>query len=140
MHYLKVGDHMLSKYCDRCHQRLRIGEKCRCTYRFDHKVCQEDDFYQTKEWKEARQKCRELCCGLDLYSLYHGRVEYGLTVHHIRPVNLSPELKLTQSNLIYLTESNHKRIHSLYEHGQYETTVTLLLQLKQDFIEGVGLW
>ncbi len=126
---------MIIKYCDRCKKKLRIGERCSCAYKFDHKICMEDDFYRSREWLTARKKCIELCCGLDLYSLHQGRVECGFTVHHIRPLRLSPELSLSQSNLIYLTESNHKLIHSMYEHGQYENTAVLLLKLKKDFIQ-----
>ena len=128
---------MLTKYCDRCHKKLRIGEKCSCLYLHDHKVCMDDDFYKTSEWRKARDECIRLCCGLDLYSLYNGKIEYGYTVHHIRPVNLVPNLKLVQSNLIYLTESNHKFIHSMYEHGKYEKTAELLLILKNEFTGGM---
>ncbi len=96
----------------------------------------DDDFYQSVQWRQIREQCIELCCGLDLYSLYKGRIEYGYTVHHIRPAHFAPQLRLVQSNLIYLTESNHKLIHSLYEHGQYEKTAALLLKLKENFIKG----
>lgn len=127
---------MLSKYCDKCHKRLKIGEKCTCTYKTDHKICSDDDFYNTSDWHKAREQCKMLCCGLDLYSLSQGRIEYGFTVHHIEPINLKPDLRLVQSNLIYLTESNHRIIHGLYDSGQYEKTVILLQNIKERFIRG----
>lgn len=129
---------LLVKYCDKCHKALKIGEKCDCTYKIKHKVCKDDDFYFSADWHRARTECIRLCCGLDLYSLSQGLIEYGYTVHHIEPVNKRPDLKLTQSNLIYLTESNHKLIHSAYEKGEYKEMTELLRKLKADFIRGVS--
>ena len=130
---------ILCKYCTRCHKQLKIGEKCSCTYKTDHKVCMSDDFYNSKDWRKVREECIRLCCGLDLYSLSKGLIEYGYTVHHIEPVDLAPNLKLSQSNLIYLTESNHKLIHSMYASGQYHETIIFLKDLKRMFVErGVG--
>lgn len=98
-----------------------------------------DDFYKTGDWIKARAKCIQDCCGLDLYSLYvHGVIEYGFTVHHIEPINITPELRLTQSNLIYLTESNHQIVHSLYDSGKYVETIALLYSLKERFARGRG--
>jgi len=128
---------VLIKYCDKCRKRLKIGEKCTCTYKTDHKVCADDDFYNTSEWHKAREQCKKFCCGLDLYSLYNGKIEYGYTVHHIQPVNIKPDLKLVQSNLIYLTESNHKLIHAMYENGQYEKMSSLLSGIKERFVRGL---
>ena len=125
---------MIAKYCDRCHKRLKIGEKCECAYRTSHKVCKEDDFYYTSDWHKARADCIRLCCGLDLYSLSQGKIEYGYTVHHIVPVDKDPALRLVQSNLIYLTESNHRSIHSAYERGNYQEMSAFLRKLKADFV------
>ena len=104
-------------------------------HKIGHKVCKSDDFYYTPEWHRARTECIRLCCGLDLYSLYvNGAIEYGYTVHHIEPINKRPDLRLTQSNLIYLTESNHKLIHSMYEKGIYQEVAELLRCLKERFV------
>lgn len=127
---------MISKYCDKCHKRLKIGEKCSCLYKHDHKICMDDDFYKTTEWRNARSKCIELCCGLDLYSLSKGKIEYGYTVHHIEPLDIMPRLALVQSNLIYLTESNHRIIHELYKKGYYRELSKHLKKLKTKFVQG----
>lgn len=137
--YPKVGDDILSKYCDRCHKRLRIGQICKCSFaRYNKKATEE--FYKTSNWVRARAHCIELCCGLDLYSLFvYKTIEYGRTVHHIVPLKKNPSLSLEQSNLIYLTDANHSMIHEMYK-SQYQQTVELLTSIKAQFVEGVGLY
>ena len=128
---------MLIKYCDRCRRQLRIGEKCPYCFKARNKSYAKDDFYQSSEWLKARKLCIELCCGLDLYSLYHNdTIEYGYTVHHIEPVEVSPQLRLEQSNLIYLSESSHQVVHNLYKNGKYSETVKFLKSIKEKFIQG----
>ena len=132
---------MLMKYCDRCRRQLRIGEKCPdCFRKFNserNKNKVTNDFYQSSEWLKARKICIELCCGLDLYSLYHNdTIKYGYTVHHIEPVEVSPQLRLEQSNLIYLSESSHQVVHNLYKQGKYLETVKFLKSIKEKFIRG----
>ena len=128
---------MLIKYCDHCHKRLNVGETCCCTLKQKNKEYFSDDFYRSAIWNKAREICIEQCCGLDLYSLYiNHSIEYGFTVHHIIPLDDEPKLKLAQSNLIYLTESDHRLIHSMYDNGKYDETVSLLRRIKKDFITG----
>lgn len=130
---------MLSKFCDRCHKRLNIGEQCKCTLSKYQKDT--EDFYRTSSWLKVRDHCIELCCGLDLYSLFvYKTIEYGRTVHHIVPLKKDESLALEQSNLIYLTDSNHALIHSMYKSGQYKQTIELLRKIKAQFVEGVGLY
>lgn len=72
-----------------------------------------------------------------MYSLYHNdTIEYGYTVHHIEPVEVSPQLRLEQSNLIYLSESSHQVVHNLYKNGKYSETVKFLKSIKEKFIQG----
>ena len=132
---------MLMKYCDRCRRQLRIGEKCPDCFRKFNSERNKDkvtaDFYKSSEWLKARKICIEQCCGLDLYSLYQNDIiEYGQTVHHIETVEVSPKLRLEQSNLIYLTESNHQIIHNLYKNGKYLETVNFLKSIKEKFMQG----
>ena len=128
---------MLMKYCDRCRRQLRIGQKCPVCFKARNKSYAKDDFYQSSEWLKVRRKCIELCCGLDLYSLYcNNTIEFGYTVHHIEPVEVSPQLRLEQSNLIYLSESSHQIVHNLYRQGKYLETVKFLKSIKEKFIRG----
>ena len=90
-------------------------------------------FYKSSDWLKARDKCIQRCCGIDLYSYFvlH-RIEYGQTVHHIVPLLDNYSLRLSQDNLIYLTESNHRTIHKLYE-SEYLETVKSLRKILHDF-------
>lgn len=117
---------------------MKIGEQCSCFTKQKHKEYVSDDFYKSSQWAKVKKECIQMCCGLDLYSFYvNNIIEYGFTVHHIIPIDVKPELKLIQSNLIYLTESNHRMIHSLYDSGEYEQTVLLLQNLKEKFVGGI---
>ncbi len=132
---------MLMKHCDRCHRQLHIGEKCPDCFRARNKSYTNaaDNFYRSPEWLKVREQCIRLCCGLDLYSLYvNDTIEYGFTVHHIEPVEVSPQLRLEQSNLIYLSERSHQTIHALYKQGKYKETVIFLKNIKEKFVQGAG--
>lgn len=137
---------MISKQCARCGKRIRIGAGCGCVTSKRHAPTGSDQysdavkvFYHTKEWERARDACIHQCHGLDLYSLFVLRkIEYGHTVHHIIPLIDNYALRISQSNLIYLTESNHRILHKLYE-TDYAGTTALLQSLKirfAEFLEG----
>ena len=128
---------MIVKYCVRCHKRLKIGEQCTCTAKRLSKEYKSDDFYRSPDWLTVRAECIRLCCGLDLYSLFIDHaIEYGYTVHHIVPIEKDKSLMLSQSNLIYLTESNHRKIHSLYDAGKFDETAQMLRKFKNAFVGG----
>ncbi|MBS5794935.1 MAG: HNH endonuclease [Clostridiales bacterium] len=58
---------------------------------------------------------------LDIYSYYVlGRVEKGEVVHHIVALDEDFSKRLSLSNLIYLTEKNHRNIHNLMKKGPKE--------------------
>lgn len=52
--------------------------------------------------------------GLDEYAFAQGILEIGNTAHHIYPIDERPDLKLSASNLIFLSAKNHNRIHGEY--------------------------
>lgn len=116
---------MIYRICSRCGKRIPVGTKCKCV---DRRYKEEDKhnkragndkiFYHTKEWEKARELCIKLCNGLDLYSLYVlNCIEYGDVVHHIVPLKECGRLRSDQSNLIYLTNSNHQLIEKEYREG-----------------------
>lgn len=131
---------MISKRCGRCGKRIPIGAKCNCYSAERHKPAATDkydvdikQFYSTEDWSKARSICIANCFGLDLYSLFVlEKIEYGFTVHHITPLIDDYSQRIAQYNLIYLTESNHRLIHSLYE-TNYGETSELLRSLLQKF-------
>ena len=116
------GDDMIRQKCDNCGRFLPVNRKCGCRPdKFRHEF-----FYDTYEWKKARELCRKKCLGLDLYSYFVlNKIEYGRIVHHIVPLEKDYSLRTAQSNLIYLTDSNHMKIHELYMHD-FENTVKIL--------------
>lgn len=130
---------MIIKRCDYCGRNNPIGKQCSCLHsisksKSENKYTKEDKkFYKSSDWLKARDKCIQLCCGIDLYSYFilH-RIEYGQTVHHIVPLLDDYSLRLSQDNLIYLTESNHRTIHRLYE-SEYLKTTEILRKILHDF-------
>lgn len=132
---------MISKRCNRCGKRVQIGKSCTCMHKNKYKTTAADKysvddkkFYLSSEWQKARSKCISSCYGLDLYSYYvlH-KIEYGQTVHHIVPLLDDYSQRLSQENLIYLTESNHRLIHALYQ-SEYNNTCKLLKSIVASFL------
>ena len=63
-----------------------------------------------------RSKAISFYVSMDIYSWYkYGRIEAGVTVHHIVPLKDNYDKRADMGNLIYLTEENHKAIHALYD-------------------------
>lgn len=136
------------KRCSRCGKRIEEGTRCDCNkerhkeykrYRTDKK---EQLFYSSKEWEDVRDKIREKFFGLDVYSYYVlERVEYGQSVHHIEELKENWERRLDISNLIYLTESNHKSIHRTMNKGakDKEEIVKKLYECIKKFEEEFGM-
>ena len=82
------------------------------------KSVEKEKFYNTQQWRDLKKQCIAKCFGIDVYSYYeYNLIEYGQTVHHIKPVSEYPKLKADISNLIYLTESNHQKIHKMMKDG-----------------------
>lgn len=134
---------MIYKRCNICHKRIAANAQCDC---YERKLSKEkpsvNSFYNTQLWYDSRTQAICKTFGLDIYSLYilH-KIETGRTVHHIVPLELSPQLKASQDNLIYLTESNHRTIHELYKTNYIETAKLLsqlLVRFKNDFITTEG--
>lgn len=117
---------MITKLCDKCRKIIPVGKKCSCITSIRAKKQQHELFYDSSEWKKARELCRKKCFELDLYSYFvlH-RIEYGRIVHHIIPLEDDYSLRISQDNLIYLTDCNHRLIHELYE-NDFEKTVKAL--------------
>lgn len=124
---------MLSKRCEHCGKRIPVGKMCACMSKQRYKSSGADkytqetkQFYLTSEWQKARELCISRCYGIDLCSFYtYGAIEYGQTVHHIIPLIDDYSKRLDINNLIYLTESNHRIIHEMYE-TDFEETVQML--------------
>ncbi|NEZ84001.1 HNH endonuclease [Clostridium botulinum] len=81
-----------------------------------------------------RDKAKDKYKGIDIYSYYVlGIIEYGQTVHHIEPIKKNWNKRLDINNLIYLTESNHKKLHYRMDHGEEQEVIKELYELIKKF-------
>lgn len=117
---------MLYKRCSRCGARIAVGSSCTCVNkRYAAERRQETDkenkFYSSAEWKKLRLQAIDYYFALDIYSYYKNNlIEFGETVHHIIPIREDFDKRNDIKNLIFLTESNHQRIHELMKKSEAE--------------------
>lgn len=126
---------MIYNRCNRCNARYPAGSTgCKC-YSKNLAVNKPNvnQYYNTLEWRKLRELAKSKTFGLDIYSLLVlNKIEYGFTVHHIIPLEVDFNLRNQQNNLIYLTEANHRLIHSLYKNS-YEMTRNKLYLILEKF-------
>lgn len=69
------------------------------------------NFYKSKRWKRKRgvilRRDEYLCRQCKRY----GKTTQASTVHHINPLEVSPELALINDNLVSLCNSCHELMH-----------------------------
>lgn len=125
----------LYKRCSRCGKRIAVGSSCTCTNK-RHTATRrqvsdkENKFYSSAEWKKLRQQAIDYYFALDIYSYYKNNlIEFGETVHHIIPIREDFDKRNDIKNLIFLTESNHQRIHELMKKSEAEK-IKILNELK----------
>lgn len=110
---------MFYKRCTRCNKRLDYNVICSCKVKYktnsdDYKSEKEKKFYKSKQWQNTTNIIKNRFNHLDIYSYYVlGIVEEGEVVHHIEELEDNWDKRLSLSNLIYLTEKNHRKIHNL---------------------------
>jgi len=111
---------MLVKICDNCGRRLKQNESCRCRHRLYDKTQRNQEkakLYHSPAWSKIVKRVKERANGLDEYELANGRLCKGNLAHHIYTIEDRPDLKLTLSNLIYVSNATHNMIHGEYEKG-----------------------
>ena len=117
--FIEVITVPIYKRCDRCGKRLPAGTKCKCSKkRYKHEKIYIDDkiesFYLSKEWRKKREYMIDVYHQLDIYDLYiNDVISYGRIMHHIVPLKDDWNKRLEDTNLIYLTDSNHQALHDL---------------------------
>ena len=101
--------------------------KCPCLSSAKYEAEQEgrrkdsNEFYSSLSWRKLRAAVKARANGCDEWELARtGRIVPGNLVHHILPVNERPDLRLSLHNLIYVTQENHDRIHTIYRRGKHE--------------------
>lgn len=109
---VKFCDYHQAKY--EAQERIRYKEyKLRRLKDIEQKKFQE--FYNTEAWKRIRKAVISDYLGIDIYEYYStGRIVAGERVHHIIELSEDWSCRLDSSNLIYLTEKNHGKIHAIY--------------------------
>lgn len=74
------------------------------------------EFYNSAEWRRVSKLIARSFLCIDIFEYYTtGRIVQGERVHHILELNDDWNSRYDISNLIYLTEKNHRRIHAIYE-------------------------
>lgn len=119
---LLLGDaEMLMRECPVCGKTHRQGEKCphagarQQEYDADHRSKESISFYHSNQWKHMQALVKMACHGLDMYAFYvEHRLVKGRIAHHIIPISQEPDRALDMGNLIYVSDSSHKKIHDAY--------------------------
>lgn len=70
-----------------------------------------DDFYNTRDWKQLRQKKYCDADGLCERCRERGIIKEGREVHHIVPLDEDWSRRLDYSNLILLCSDCHAEVH-----------------------------
>lgn len=99
------------------------------------------DLYNSGRWHRVRDAVIKDYHYIDILEFYRtGRIVEGEIVHHIRELEEDWDSRLDISNLIYLTEQNHRRVHVEYLKGAQEKKAMqrILLQLIEKFMKEYG--
>lgn len=111
---------MLMRVCQKCGKKIPLGNRCSCSkerHKLYNRYCRNEEakkFYHSAQWSKLVAQVKARAAGLDELLLEEGKIETGNTVHHIYPIDERPDLRLTFSNLIYLSAKSHNRVHSEY--------------------------
>ena len=99
-------------------------------------------FYSSKDWERVRQVIISSCYSMDILEYYRtGKIIVGERTHHIIEISDDWNSRLDIINLIYLTEQNHRRVHSEYDKGrkEKETMQKILFSVLEKFYNEYGL-
>ena len=116
---------MLYKRCGSCGKRIPINVTCKCQidntrerykeYQAKRKDKYEQAFYRSNTWIECKESRKIELLRVDWYEYYTtGEIVEGYAMHHIDELKECRERALDKSNLIYLTQSNHIKVHKAY--------------------------
>ena len=97
-------------------------------------MCQR--FYRSPTWDRKKEEVKGRCLHIDILEFYRtGKIVEGYAVHHIKELKDEWDLRLDYDNLIYLTKSNHARVHREYDKGfkEKKKMQTILLEIKMMF-------
>lgn len=134
-----VGCDCLIDYTDKyCTKHKDTDKEKYKEYKKNRTDLKEQKFYCSKDWLDKRDKTRKFYYGMDIVEYYMtGNVVIGDTVHHIIELKDDWTKRLDLSNLIYLTESNHQRVHGIMEKSEQDkiNMQKKLLELRDKFMQ-----
>lgn len=110
------------KRCSSCGKRLLEGTRCDCRkkrykeYDKFYRDKKSKEFYNSREWLEARRESIETSDHMDVYIyMTTGEVKLAETVHHIIPLRDDWDKRTDQSNLMPLSHDTHSMIEQMYK-------------------------
>lgn len=134
-------------YCD-IHKDKTIEQRKKYWQDRDKRIRQDrglykyKQFYKSNEWIRVRELVIVKCMCIDVLEYYRtGRVVEGQTVHHIVEIDEDWSKRLDIDNLVYLTESNHRHIHTLYnkddktKRDTQRMLIGLLERFREEFLK-----
>lgn len=135
------------KHCPKHELEFKQDEKERykeydSRRKLDRHYIKYKQFYNSKHWEYARDKCIADCLGIDIILYYKtGQIIIGDKVHHIIPIDKDWNKRFDTDLMICLSEKSHRKVHAEYDKGiqQYEFMVKLLIALKKKFQEEFGI-
>lgn len=116
---------MMYKRCSRCGKRIPNNITCKCQvdntkerykeYKARRNDKEEQEFYRSKAWIKCKENRLVELINIDWYEYYtNNNIVQGYTLHHIDELKECRGRALDKSNLIYLTQANHIRVHKAY--------------------------
>lgn len=124
------------KHCPACNKRVEREKKEQWQY-YDKNVRRSEDnlkyteFYHSKEWITTTELIKQKYKYLDIYDYYiNNQISYGRICHHILPIKTTEgwNQRLNINGIIYLSDSNHEKIHIMME-KDFEGTVKVMYDL-----------
>ena len=116
---------MIYKRCSGCGKKMPNNITCECQinstrerykeYKINRSDKEQQAFYRSKEWVKCKEHRVIELLNIDWYEYYiNNNLVQGYTLHHIIELKECQERALDKENLIYLTQSNHIKIHKEY--------------------------
>lgn len=122
---------MLYKRCSGCGKRIANNITCKCQldnarerykeYKARRNDKEQQEFYRSRDWIKCKEHRLVELINIDWYEYYtNNNIVQGYTLHHIDELKECKERALDKSNLIYLTQANHIKIHKVYSKSNKE--------------------
>lgn len=125
--------------CAKHHILYETGKRCpKCRMLNNNKRADKEliKFYQSKDWKMARDYIINYYCGVDIFALgLTGKLTpcNKLTVHHIITLKENPGRGLDYDNLVPVSDFSHSQIHKMYDSGHKDEAIATINKGREAF-------